>query len=380
MGRAAKACVLIMLRRIRQLDVAVFNKCCSAIGLAFLLLTIGAKPHVYEHRHLPQMQDYPQYYMGGMVALHGAWDSMYPIPNPGSHTNPGFVGNSTLRPGYRDLALSHGVTEESVRYMQPPPLALVFIPLALMPLKLSYYVWVVLLIFAAWGIGRQAGTILELCLGRPTHGFGLLVLLICVSPQAHRWVRVGNMSVLVGWLIGYAVIELVRRDGPRGAVAMMLGTLAKYALLVLGPLQIAMRRWRTIAWEIGLTAAMIAIAVLVMGVGPFTTFAHEIAPTLGRTSTIAENSAIYAFILRAQGMDDDTTLSSAVLNGFRAIEIGTLLIILGLILLATPRILEQARSGLRGSNCPGRVAPAFQPDLLGTLSCLSRAVLGMACV
>jgi hypothetical protein len=51
------------------------------------------------------------------------------------------------------------VTEESVRYMQPPPLSLLLIPLALMPLKLSYFVWVLLLILAAWGIGRQAGMI-----------------------------------------------------------------------------------------------------------------------------------------------------------------------------------------------------------------------------
>ncbi len=160
------------------------------------------------------MQDYPQYYMGGVIALNGAWDSMYPIPNPGSHTNPGFVGNSTLRPGYLALALSHGVTEESVRYMQPPPLTLFLIPLAILPLKLSYYIWVLLLILCAWGIGRQAGIIFEMSLGRSSHGFGLLVLLICLSPQAHRWIRVGNMSVIIGWLIGFAVIELVRRDEP----------------------------------------------------------------------------------------------------------------------------------------------------------------------
>jgi hypothetical protein len=124
-----------MLHYIRNLDIPRFNRTCSILGLAFLLLVIGAKVAWYEHRHLPQMQDYPQYYMGGLMALNGAWDSMYPIPNPGSHTNPGFVGNSTLRPRYRELALSHGVSEESVRFMQPPPLALLLAPLALMPVK-----------------------------------------------------------------------------------------------------------------------------------------------------------------------------------------------------------------------------------------------------
>jgi len=141
------------------------------------------------------------------------------------------------------------------------------------------------------------------------------------------------MSVLIGWLIGYSVIDLVRRDGPRGAIAMALGALAKYALLVLGPLQIAMRRWRTIAWEIGLTAIVCLIALVVMGTAPFKTFVHEIAPTLGRTSTIAENSAIYPFILRINGLDFDDNLSQSWRVAFRILEIGSLLVILGLILL-----------------------------------------------
>ena len=322
-----------MLSSIRHLDVARFNRICSSIGLAFLLLIIGAKSALYEYKHIPPMQDFPQYYMGGLVALHGEWDSMYPIPDPNSRTNPGFVGNSTLRPKYRDLALSHGVTEESVRYMQPPPLALLLVPLALVPVKVSYYAWVLLLIFAAWGIGRQAGVILEMCLGYPTRGSGLMILLVCCSMQAVRWISVGNMSVLIGWLIGFTVIEMNRRDGPRAGAAMALGTIAKYALLVLGPLQIAMRRWRTIAWEIGITLAIAAIAYAVMGRAPFDTFAHEIAPTLGRTSTVPENSGIYIFLMRIRHIDDDALLPHSWLLGFRAAEMISLLVILALVLL-----------------------------------------------
>src|SRR5205823_7329859 len=114
--------------------------------------------------------------MRGLIALHGAWASMYPIPNPGSHTNPGFVGNSTLRPNYRELALSHGVSEESVRYMQPPPLAILLVPLALLPVKASYFCWVALLILTTWGIGRQAGKIFEMSLGRASRGSGVMLL------------------------------------------------------------------------------------------------------------------------------------------------------------------------------------------------------------
>ncbi len=117
--------------------------------------------------------------------------------------------------------------------------------------------------------------------------------------------------------------------------------LAKYALLVLGPLQIAMRRWRTIAWEIGLMIAIVIVAFVVMGAGPFQTFGREIAPTLGRTSTIAENSAIYAFILRVKGLDDDSNLSQACKNGFHLLELVSLLVILGLVMLRPKRFWDR---------------------------------------
>lgn len=322
-----------LIDRLHHLDPGNFNRRCSIIGLCFLILVMGAKSAVYERRHIPPMEDFPQYYMGGLVALHGAWDSMYPIPIPGSHTNPGFVGNSTLRPGYRALAQSHGITEESVRYMQPPPLALLLAPLAALPAKASFYVWMAFLILASWGIARQAGTILEMSLGRPTVASGVVILLICCSLQAIRWISSANMSAFVGWAIGFAAIEMIKRDGPRGAAAVALGTIAKYAPAVLGPLQVAMRRWRTIAWEILIVVAITLIALLVMGTTPFSTFTHEIMPTLGRTSPIRENSGIYIFMMRLRKVDDDALLPHSWVLAFSAMKFISLLIILGLILL-----------------------------------------------
>src|SRR5581483_3173950 len=307
-------------------EILRFNRICSIIGLSFLILVIGGKSALYEYRHIPPMQDFPQYYMGGLMARHGEWDSMYPIPNPGSHTNPGFLGNSTLRPRYRELAVSHGVTQESVRYMQPPPLALLLVPLAMMPVKVSYYVWVLLLIFATFGIGRHAGAIFQMSLGRPTRGYGVMLLVVCISMQSIRWISVGNMSVLVGWLIGYVVITSVKRESVSAALAMSLGAIAKYALVILGPIQIALRRWRTIAWEIGITIAISLIALAVMGTSPFKTFANEIAPTLGRTSTVPENSGVYIFLMRLHHVDDDALLPATWKLGFRAIELGLLIL------------------------------------------------------
>jgi hypothetical protein len=276
--------------------------------------------------------------MGGLVARHGAWEAMYPIPKPDSETNPGFAENSELRPRYRELAQRAGVEENAVRYMQPPPFALLLAPWSLLPYELSFYLWIALLTLAAWGIGFQAARIFTLSLGRETRWAGLIVLLVCLSPQAHRWVRVGNMSVLLGWLIGYATLELVRRDGPRGAAAVVVGGVAKYAILVLGPLYLVMRRWRTIAWGIAFAAVLLGAALLLMPLGPdgpYAVFFREIAPTLARTGSVTENQALYPALMRMLGVERPP-LPMPVNVAFRIAQFATLLLMLGLIA-AKPR-------------------------------------------
>lgn len=151
----------------------------------------------------------------------------------------------------------------------------------------------------------QAARMYELCADKKgTVAGGLLVLLVCLSPQAHRWVRVANVSVLIGWLIGFATLALVRRRDAAGAVALCVGGIAKYALLVLAPLYLAMRRWRAILICVVLTVVILAVSVAVMGsLEPYRTFVREIAPTLGRTAAIAEDQALYPTILRITGRD-----------------------------------------------------------------------------
>jgi hypothetical protein len=310
-----------------------FNRACKIAGLAFLLVTLGARTAWFEYRNLRWAGDYPQYYMGGVIALYGAWDSLYPIPRADSRTNPGFAENSELRPRYRELQRQAGLPEDAVRYMQPPPLALLLVPLALLPFKVSLYLWVILLILAAWGIGLQAGRIFAMSLGRDTRAAGWIVLLVCVSPQAHRWVRVGNMSVLIGWLIGYATLELVRRDTVRGALAVVVGAVAKYAILILAPLYLALRRWKTIAWGALLAALLIGASLVLMPrgpEGPYSIFFRQIAPTLSRTASVSENQALYPTLLRMLGRDDPP-LPRPLEIGFRVVQIATLLLILGLI-------------------------------------------------
>jgi hypothetical protein len=322
---------LNFLQGVRKLDRRTFNRACAAFGLAFLVMTIGWKMVHYHRAGLPQFQDFPQYFMGAVVAREGAWDDLYPIPNPNAKTNPGFVENSDLRPGGRALSVREGVPLDAVRFMQPPPTAILLLPLAWMPFTVSHWAWCGLLVLGAWGIALHAGRIVELCLGRASRWSGLVVLLICLSPQAHRWVRVSNMSILIGWLIGVCVIELIRRDGFRGGVALLVGSVMKYAPIVLAPMYVVLGRWRSVAWAWGVGLALLGLSLLWQGTGPYKVYIGEISPTLARTSAIPENSALQAVLLRSMGRTEADGLPIWIGRALRTVQWALLALILWLI-------------------------------------------------
>src|SRR3954467_4344993 len=69
-----------------------FNRVCYAAALVWLL-AVGAEVRLLR----PTLGDFPQFYMGGAVALSGAWEDLYPIPTNPRH-NPGEPADSRMRP------------------------------------------------------------------------------------------------------------------------------------------------------------------------------------------------------------------------------------------------------------------------------------------
>jgi hypothetical protein len=272
-----------------------FNRACAGFALAFLIATLGVKQFYHTSE-----QDFTQYYMGALLARHAAWDSMYPDPVSGLSQNLGAPENSTLKPRAAELAATNHVPH-GTRYMQPPPLALLVAPLGFLPHPQARAVWYAAAILAAWGISLQAGRIYKICDGRTTRVVGLIILLVALSPQAHRWVRSQNLSAVTGLLIGWSVLELFRRDSVRGGAAICLGTIAKYAPVALVPLYLAMRRWKSLGCCVALGIIFTLASWGVMGSRPFRDYVREVAPTLGRTFPHMGNQALEAFILRAAG-------------------------------------------------------------------------------
>ena len=246
----------------------------------------------------PTFQDFPQYYMAGVIAVEGAWEALYPVPNPGSTNNPGWIADSTMRPRYAQLAAERSVGD-TYRFIQPPPNALLYAPLGLMPYRPAQWVWIGAMTLCTFGVAYQAGRLFETCVGRPTGFAGLVTLFVACSPLAYWTIRVGNVSPLVGLCVGGVALGLIRRRDALAGAGGVIGTLTKYAPAVLVPLVIAMRRWRTLAWAVVFTIVVIVVSLAVMGTGPFAVFFDEVWPTLSRSSPGKGNQSIEGFLLRA---------------------------------------------------------------------------------
>jgi hypothetical protein len=308
-------------------DPAAFRRYCAIVGLLFLLVSQFGKLIWYDYTHRVYAFDFPQYYMGGMIARAGAWDSLYPIPIPGIHVNVGYAEGSTLRPRYAQLADQCGVSRDQSRFTQPPPVALLYLPLTLFPLRVSLYFWAMLLTLSCWGISLHVATIYEACRAdddaRPSATSanrwlaqrlgGLLILLICFSPMVHRGVRVFNISPIVGYLVGLLVVCLIRRRGP-SAPAYFFAALMKVTPTVLGPLFLAMRRWRDIALCIALTIGVLVISVAIMGTGPFVVFWRDVLPSLTKSTIAINNEALYPTLVLLLGRQDLPPLALAALK------------------------------------------------------------------
>lgn len=77
-----------------------------------------------------------------MVRLHASRD-LYPVPLAGSPHHPGMPLDSTMRPAYAAVAESLGLGN-AARYIQSPPTALLFAPMAFLPFRIAALWWRVL--------------------------------------------------------------------------------------------------------------------------------------------------------------------------------------------------------------------------------------------
>ena len=285
--------------------VARFNRACLLVAAAWLLVGV---PLTVKFRPM-RAKDFPQFYMGGVIARHGAWDALYPVPHPDSPYNPGLKNDSAMRPRYAQLAAKYRVaTGDEPRFIQPPPAALLFRPLVWLPYDLAYVAWAALMGAMCLAVAHLAGRFHERCAGRPSRVSGGLVLLICCSHLTYYVIRTTNIEMLMALSIALATLALLTPARPGGAAtfggvaALVVGGIVKYATAVLLPLAVAMRRWALVGWTAAAGLALLAVAVAVMGTGPFITFLADVFPRLSRPYDIDGNQSLKGMIIYHSGV------------------------------------------------------------------------------
>jgi hypothetical protein len=219
-------------------------RACLGVAAAWMLLGWPAMllwcPQVlpYEMKPSAQQYDFPQYYAGAVVARDGIWDALYPVPKasvyqvpssfepqfrtflfrppPPASRDPVYYPDIKMGPLNSDvsprLVSVFPQSAEALRYIYPPPLALLLRPLASLRFEeAGRYVWPIL---SAWslflGLYFAARTMRYLC-GGATYGEALVVVAwIVFTIRGRMHLYDGNVSPILTGLICLSIYGLVR--------------------------------------------------------------------------------------------------------------------------------------------------------------------------
>jgi hypothetical protein len=313
-----------LLQKVRNLcqkiPVKRFNNFCFALSMLWLAITIPLGILLR-----PTVTDFGQFYIGGLLASRGDWDALYPFPIQGSLDNAGLSIHSHAKPKWTFLCRRNGV-KDYTHFILPPPSALLFIPLSMVPYSQAFWAWTFLLTICVLGVALITGRLFRNILGHPSRFEGFLMLWIVISPMSVRAIRIANVSPPIALTLGLALLALLHKkeSSIHGAWAVLLGALLKYATLVFTPLILAMKRWNMLFWLGFLSIILLVVTVSIAGIDPFIEFQKVILPTLSRPSAFRGNQSLPGMLARIYGRPFPPLLSLA-LNSARLIFLGLIL-------------------------------------------------------
>ncbi|MEM9883310.1 MAG: glycosyltransferase family 87 protein [Planctomycetota bacterium] len=269
---------------------------CRLLGLA-LVLGVVLPYALRNDAHV----DFPQLYMAGAVAAEGRWEAVYPEPLAGATHNAAYPEASVPHAVYEAIARRRGVPEGSLRFIYPPPVAILCWPLAWLSYPAAVVGFAALSAVAVWVVGLQAGWVHRAVVGRPRWVEGPLTLSVCGAPMMVNGMRSLNISMLLGVLVGGAVLGLLRKREVTGAVMLTLGGVFKASTAPLALVYLAAGRWKALAMAVGWTVLIVGGSLAVMGRGPFAAFFVDVAPTLAWGAADAANQSLLGLLARVTG-------------------------------------------------------------------------------
>jgi hypothetical protein len=188
-----------------------------------------------------------------------------------------------------------------------------------------------LLVISTWAIALQASMIFRRCAGdgdRASSVAGMLILLIAFSPISYRMLRSANISPIIGALIGSTLLAMLSKRTVSASISVTIGALLKYATVVLIPVMMAMRQWRSVALTAAISLTLLAASLLVIGFATFEEFARIILPDMLTARPTILNQSLEAVLIRYSGADE---LSQPMEGLLRALCLGVLAVIVVLL-------------------------------------------------
>ncbi len=244
-------------------------------------------------------QDLANYYMAGSVVLAADFNSLYPVPRENIEHNVGWPDCADSKTGYTQIAHEKGV-EESFRFILPPPSALLFVPLAMLPYWIARWVWVICLGASCWGACALAYSLGRKC---GCSQFVALVFWIfwAFSPFVMKGLRTANSTPILALFVGLAALGVLENKRPLASISCIVSGLLKGVSIIFVPLILLMKRWRIVLWGITLTLLVNGATVLLGGGPAYFEFFQKVYPSTQIIDLYYDNQSVYGFFYRVIG-------------------------------------------------------------------------------
>lgn len=244
-------------------------------------------------------QDLAQYYMGAVIVIEGAYESMYPTPGSNLTCNVGWPQSSTPKPGYTERTVARGV-EDTNRYIMPPPSALLLAPLGLFSYQTARIIWVVLLGFSCWiccALGNHLAWLAGSSRLERIFWWGLWGF----SPLMLKIVRVANCLPLAAVAFTMAVLAVYQKKAVTAVLGCISAVLLKGIGLIMIPFILTMRRWKIMFLGAALALMTNLITIAITGFDVYIEFLTKIYPSTRIPDPYNLNQTIYGFLHRLIG-------------------------------------------------------------------------------
>lgn len=273
---------------------AARNRICYVFVVFYLLVMIPVRQYFAP----ATTADFNQYFMGGVMARQGLWESIYPVPIPSAAANPGNPGASTIKQAYATQAEKAGVLGDMWRYIQPPPTAVLMIPLSWFSYDYAFVVFRTLLCVCCAIVAIYSSQFLVALRGRATGWEGGLSLVVAASPTTMSAIRSGNVSPIVAACVAISVYELAFRQRPWGAASVVLGAILKYVTALLLPVAVLLRRWKTCWQSVAIAIILMAVTLPVTGLAPYSEYLFKLLPFFDKAEVFEANQALRSVLIR----------------------------------------------------------------------------------